>query len=203
MDLASDDTEYEVSADMLIHEDVDDERTLDEEEMEHEEDENELYDLQKESEIPLEQLLASYRGYENIFVNTNSPSEESSVAQEVIEEGVSAVKPPPPELIHVPPDLPTPVKPDVYFPIELLDQTNSSTESSRSDESANKRQVDHGTGGGTSSTGSNGQSSQRGAWFRPGADLEALARLRPVPERRSIRMGHHSNEDSVVDNTIS
>jgi hypothetical protein len=37
---------------MLIHEDVDDERTLDEEEMEHEEDENELYDLQKVRKIP-------------------------------------------------------------------------------------------------------------------------------------------------------
>ena len=50
---ASDDGDYEVSAEMLIHEDIDDERTLEEEEErmeeegEEEDTETELLDLQK------------------------------------------------------------------------------------------------------------------------------------------------------------
>ncbi|ESO09276.1 hypothetical protein HELRODRAFT_137425, partial [Helobdella robusta] len=61
--LSDEDPSFDPSADMLIH-DFDDEQTLDEEEAMSNEDSigNELDDLQKESEIPVEELLAMY-GY--------------------------------------------------------------------------------------------------------------------------------------------
>ena len=43
---------------------------------------------------------------------------------------------------------------------------------------------------------------RKGPWFRPRANPEALARLRPVPERRSMKL---CNEDGqrIVDSTFS
>ena len=38
---------------------------------------------------------------------------------------------------------------------------------------------------------------KKGPWYRPGADPAALARLRPVPERRSIRRLMNNNELQV------
>ncbi|XP_019852891.1 PREDICTED: mesoderm induction early response protein 1 [Amphimedon queenslandica] len=48
------------------------------------------------------------------------------------------------------------------------------------------------------------QSGSKSPWFRPGANPEALARLRPVPERRSIRMGGAGGgaNSSAVDNAF-
>jgi len=59
----SNDTDYQLTADMMIH-DIDDERTIEEEEMmESTEDfSNEVNSLQKEGEMPIEDLLALY-GY--------------------------------------------------------------------------------------------------------------------------------------------
>jgi len=60
----STDQEYEITADMMVH-DLDDEATMDEEELlaaKDEFDENELSELQKEQDMPLEELLALY-GY--------------------------------------------------------------------------------------------------------------------------------------------
>ena len=40
---------------------------------------------------------------------------------------------------------------------------------------------------------------RKGPWYRPGADPEALARLRPVPERRSMRLTCMNNEPHARD----
>ncbi|XP_035278985.1 mesoderm induction early response protein 1-like isoform X1 [Anguilla anguilla] len=68
----SDDQEFNPSAEMLVH-DYDDERTLDEEEMLEEETSfgNEIDDLAREGEMPIEELLNLY-GYGN----AGSPEEE-------------------------------------------------------------------------------------------------------------------------------
>ncbi|XP_078354825.1 mesoderm induction early response protein 1-like isoform X2 [Oculina patagonica] len=60
----STDQEYEITADMMVH-DIDDETTMDEEELMADKDdfnEDELSELQKEQDMPLEELLALY-GY--------------------------------------------------------------------------------------------------------------------------------------------
>ncbi|KAJ8390428.1 hypothetical protein AAFF_G00103630 [Aldrovandia affinis] len=79
---ASDDQEFDPSAEMLVH-DYDDERTLDEEEMLEEETNfgNEIEDLAREGEMPIEELLNLY-GY----ASGGSPEEEGEEDDEEEEE---------------------------------------------------------------------------------------------------------------------
>lgn len=102
-------------------------------------------------------------------------------------------KPRPPELIHVPPEVPTPVRPN----FEALPQ--------QQEEPSMSGDEDEGDVPPASSEGKldsvSGQSGSKSPWFRPGANPEALARLRPVPERRSIRMG--GANINAVDNAFS
>ncbi|XP_042731063.1 mesoderm induction early response protein 3 isoform X3 [Lagopus muta] len=84
--LSSEDHDFDPSAEMLVH-DYDDERTLEEEEM-MEESKNfgsEIEDLEKEGNMPLEDLLAFY-GYEPtipVMAGSNADSSPSELADEL------------------------------------------------------------------------------------------------------------------------
>ena len=143
--------------------------------------------------MPLENLLAKY-GYKQLQSPAISSSEGGE--EEELTETINKASPPqpnevgvvlsmqPPELIHVPPELPTPDIPEILLPSELGTSVTGLSDQLSSNKSGS------------------GQSGRRSPWYRPGADPEALARLRPVPERRSIRMGMQSS-DTVVDSTFS
>nr|XP_020473968.1 mesoderm induction early response protein 1 isoform X3 [Monopterus albus] len=78
----SDDHDFDLSADMLVH-DYDDERTLEEEEMLEAADEtnaNEIEDLAREGEMPIQELLSLY-GY-----GGGSPADEDEEEEEEPEE---------------------------------------------------------------------------------------------------------------------
>ena len=148
--------------------------------------------------MPLDQLLAAYGYHSNISTTpekeTQSEKESSpsvvDPANEIMfvdEEGVVSSLPPPSELICVSSEAPVNADPS------NIAETAAATDPPLN-ESVDKQQVP-----------CVNQSDRRSPWFRPGADPEALARLRPVPERRSIRMGAHEDEngDVVVDKTFS
>uniref|UniRef100_A0A8C6YKA5 MIER family member 3 n=1 Tax=Nothoprocta perdicaria TaxID=30464 RepID=A0A8C6YKA5_NOTPE len=84
--LSSEDHDFDPSAEMLVH-DYDDERTLEEEEM-MEESKNfssEIEDLEKEGNMPLEDLLAFY-GYEPtipVMAASSADSSPSELADEL------------------------------------------------------------------------------------------------------------------------
>ncbi|XP_035169960.1 mesoderm induction early response protein 3-like isoform X1 [Oxyura jamaicensis] len=84
--LSSEDHDFDPSAEMLVH-DYDDERTLEEEEM-MEESKNfssEIEDLEKEGNMPLEDLLAFY-GYETtipVMAGSSTDSSPSELADEL------------------------------------------------------------------------------------------------------------------------
>ncbi|XP_027526338.1 mesoderm induction early response protein 3-like isoform X2 [Neopelma chrysocephalum] len=80
--LSSEDHDFDPSAEMLVH-DYDDERTLDEEEEMMEENKNfrsEIEDLEKEGNMPLEDLLAFY-GYEPAIPVMTGSSVDSSPSE--------------------------------------------------------------------------------------------------------------------------
>ncbi|XP_071302042.1 mesoderm induction early response protein 3-like isoform X2 [Agelaius tricolor] len=85
--LSSEDHDFDPSAEMLVH-DYDDERTLDEEEEMMEENKNfssEIEDLEKEGNMPLEDLLAFY-GYEPtipVMAGSSVDSSPSELADEL------------------------------------------------------------------------------------------------------------------------
>ncbi|XP_061872738.1 mesoderm induction early response protein 3-like isoform X2 [Colius striatus] len=85
--LSSEDHDFDPSAEMLVH-DYDDERTLEEEEERMEENKNfssEIEDLEKEGNMPLEDLLAFY-GYEPVIpvmTSSNVDSSRSELADEL------------------------------------------------------------------------------------------------------------------------
>ncbi|XP_014672056.1 PREDICTED: mesoderm induction early response protein 1-like [Priapulus caudatus] len=81
---ASTDKDFDPSADMLIH-DFDDERTMEEEEMNESDTscQDELNDLQKESDMPLEELLNIY-GYKEEDEEGESSREGRSSSEEEI-----------------------------------------------------------------------------------------------------------------------
>ena len=81
-----------------------------------------------------------------------------------------------PPMAHVPPDL--------LLPPGLMDDTASETSSNANIEG--NKPIPATTG------------KRKGPWFRPGANPEALARLRPVPERRSMKL-----YGETLDNTFS
>lgn len=143
--------------------------------------------------MPLENLLAKY-GYKQLqspAISSSEGGEEDELTETINkatpsqpnEVGV-ALSMQPPELIHVPPELPTPDIPKILLSSELGTSMTGLSEQFSSNKSGS------------------GQSGRRSPWYRPGADPEALARLRPVPERRSIRMGMQSS-DTAVDSTFS
>lgn len=174
--------------------------------------------LLKESELPLEQILASY-GYSHppppapkgdvtsLSSHKQSSGNKPPLLINIHEVGGDSAKPsskpPPPELIHVPPELPTPVRPNFEAsPGQqgvAKEMTVSSREGGRKEEDVPPSIVvtEDKLVSGTGRTGS------KSPWFRPGANPEALARLRPVPERRSIRMGGGKGDTSAVDNAFS
>ncbi|NWU05851.1 MIER3 protein, partial [Cephalopterus ornatus] len=85
--LSSEDHDFDPSAEMLVH-DYDDERTLEEEEKMMEENKNfssEIEDLEKEGNMPLEDLLAFY-GYEPaipVMAGSSVDSSPSELADEL------------------------------------------------------------------------------------------------------------------------
>ncbi|NWR40474.1 MIER3 protein, partial [Tachuris rubrigastra] len=85
--LSSEDHDFDPSAEMLVH-DYDDERTLEEEEEMMEENKNfssEIEDLEKEGNMPLEDLLAFY-GYEPaipVMAGSSVDSSPSELADEL------------------------------------------------------------------------------------------------------------------------
>ncbi|XP_064296017.1 mesoderm induction early response protein 3-like isoform X1 [Phalacrocorax carbo] len=85
--LSSEDHDFDPSAEMLVH-DYDDERTLEEEEEMMEENKNfssEIEDLEKEGNMPLEDLLAFY-GYEPtipVMAGSSADSSPSELADEL------------------------------------------------------------------------------------------------------------------------
>ncbi|NP_001025320.2 mesoderm induction early response protein 3a [Danio rerio] len=78
--LSSEDHDFDPTADMLVH-DYDDERTLEEEEMREGESNgsSEIADLEKEGNMPLEELLALYRYEAGDSVIGGSSTDSSSV----------------------------------------------------------------------------------------------------------------------------
>uniref|UniRef100_H0VSE5 MIER family member 3 n=1 Tax=Cavia porcellus TaxID=10141 RepID=H0VSE5_CAVPO len=84
--LSSEDHDFDPTAEMLVH-DYDDERTLEEEEMmdEGKNFSSEIEDLEKEGNMPLEDLLAFY-GYESTIpavTNSSANSSPSELADEL------------------------------------------------------------------------------------------------------------------------
>ncbi|KAJ7986792.1 hypothetical protein DPEC_G00332050 [Dallia pectoralis] len=78
--LSSEDHDFDPTAEMLVH-DYDDERTLEEEEMQEggTSVRAEIADLEKEGNMPLEELLAMYRYEESVSITGGSSVDSSSV----------------------------------------------------------------------------------------------------------------------------
>jgi len=73
------DLDFDPTADMMVN-DFDDEHTLEEEEALEEDNSNELNDLQREGEMPLEELLALYRNLPDV-TTTNDEVENEDLAE--------------------------------------------------------------------------------------------------------------------------
>ncbi|CAG5119831.1 unnamed protein product, partial [Candidula unifasciata] len=88
------DKDFDLTADMMVH-DYDDERTLEEEEALAGSDTEELDDLQKESEMPIEDLLAQYTtgaGAVELTGDLTSDSSSSSEDEDSESHEVAAIK---------------------------------------------------------------------------------------------------------------
>ena len=76
---------------------------------------------------------------------------------------------------------PTHVPPDLLLPAGLMEDVDPAPNTSSTNKSSGRKRA--------------------GQWVRSGADPQALARLRPVPERLSLRM--FTNEGEGKDSTFS
>ncbi len=134
--------------------------------------------------MPLDELLAMYYGNGRGSEEEGSTSSVGGVVKEEQENegadnknvGVALVQPVrDPSPAHVPPDL--------LLPAGLMEDVDPAPNSS------------------TSSSNKSSGRKRAGQWVRSGADPQALARLRPVPERLSLRM--YTNEGEGPDSTFS
>ena len=146
--------------------------------------------------------MASYGYSRSPHQSTSAVPQQTNKPQLVININEKAVvttdpKPHPPELIHVPPEAPTPVRQNFEALPQQQEEPGVSGEEDEGDvpPASSEDKLDS----------VSGQSGSKSPWFRPGANPEALARLRPVPERRSIRMGGAGGgaNSNAVDNAFS
>ena len=148
--------------------------------------------------MPLEELLATYYRRDSPFSddsNGNDPVSESlpGPSKQIKDENKKAevlMQQDRSGYIHTPVPL-NPI-PDLLLPPGLMEDITPATTNSNLQSDIKYDQL--------VSTTSRVISKRKGPWFRPGANLEALARLRPVPERRSMKM-YNGNE--IIDTTFS
>ncbi len=129
--------------------------------------------------MPLEQLLSFYYG----GASNNNKEGVSSDNKEGVSSDKEGVSTDNKEGVSTdrPTNSPVHVTPDLLLPPGLLEDLPPSVPNIDNNESGGKK---------------------RGPWYRPGANPEALARLRSNPERRSMKLctqdGHR-----IVDTTFS
>ena len=145
--------------------------------------------------MPLEELLATYYRRESPFSddsNGNDPVSESlpGPSKHMKDDNKVLIQHDRSGYIHTPVPL-NPI-PDLLLPPGLMEDTTPPTINNNLQSDIKYDQL--------VSTTNRVISKRKGPWFRPGANLEALARLRPVPERRSMKM-YNGNE--IIDTTFS